>query len=146
MHTTRTAGMSERRPSATPLHLLVSVDGLAEKHDEVRAVPKAWDRALATLEALAPRRKELNLRLAVNQTVLDADGAAHYRPLRARLAALGVKNHLVVAYSESATYAVERDQERLLVTVERNAQQVLRIGIVVRRYLQQQQKNFHNKL
>jgi len=110
--TERVVEFAEGRDRRRPLHLLVSLDGVGAKHDEVRAVPRAWDRALATLEALAPRRRELNLRLAVNQTVLDEDGAAHYRPLRARLAELGVKNHLVVAYAESATYSVARGLDK----------------------------------
>lgn len=110
--TERIVALAEERDKRHPLHLLVSLDGVGAKHDEVRAVPRAWERAMATLEALAPRRRELNLRLAVNQTVLDEDGAAHYRPLRRELARLGVKNHLVVAYSESATYSVERGVEK----------------------------------
>lgn len=110
--TKRIIEFAEERDLRHPLHLLVSLDGVGAKHDEVRAVPQAWERAMATLEALAPRRRELNLRLAVNQTVLDEDGAAHYRPLRALLARIGVSNHLVVAYSESATYSVERDLDK----------------------------------
>jgi len=110
--TDRVVEFVEGRDRTRPLHLLVSLDGVGAKHDEVRAVPRAWDRALSTLEALAPRRRELNLRLAVNQTVLDEDGAAHYRPLRAKLAELGIKNHLVVAYAESATYAVARGLDK----------------------------------
>lgn len=110
--TDRIVDLAERRDRSRPLHVLVSLDGVGAKHDEVRAVPKAWERAMATLEALAPRRRELNLRLAVNQTVLDADGASHYRPLRDALRGLGIKNHLVIAYAESATYSVERDIDR----------------------------------
>ncbi len=110
--TERVIEFVERRDRVRPLHLLISLDGLRDKHDEVRAVPRAYDRTLATLEALAPRRKELNLKLAVNQTVLDEEGARQYRPLRAELERLGVRNHLVVAYAESATYSVERDQDK----------------------------------
>lgn len=110
--TERVIEFAEGRDLRQPLHLLVSLDGVGAKHDEIRAVPKAWERAMATLEALAPRRRELNLRLAVNQTVLDEAGAAHYRPLRSLLARIGIRNHLVVAYSESATYSVERDLDK----------------------------------
>lgn len=110
--TGRIVDLVERRDRAVPLQLLVSVDGVGAKHDEVRGVPESYGRALDTLRALAPRRSELNLTLAVNQTVLDAEGAAHYGPLRDAVGALGVPLHLVIAYRESATYSTERDLER----------------------------------
>lgn len=99
----------ERRPRRLPLQLLISVDGVADKHNQVRGNKKAWDFAMRTLTTLAPRREELNLSLAVNQTIVDAEGAEHYPMLRARLAELDIRTHVVMAYDQSATYSVERD-------------------------------------
>ena len=61
------------------------------------------------MSALAPRQRELNLRLAVNQTVVDAEGARHTGELRDRLRPLGVRNQVVIAYQASATYSLTRE-------------------------------------
>jgi len=109
--TDRVVRLAEERDRRVPLDLLVSIDGYGEKHDEVRGVKQSWRRAMETVRALAPRRRELNLRLAINQTIVDAEGVEHYRRLRDELAALDVKNQVVLAYDASATYSTERDLE-----------------------------------
>ncbi len=117
LHITTNAFLTERVldfvdewPDDAPLHLLVSLDGLEERHDEVRGVPRSYERAIATLHGLVERRPHKELRLAVNQTVIDAEGARGYRPLRRELVALGVPLHVVVAYRESATYSLDRNR------------------------------------
>jgi NADPH:quinone reductase-like Zn-dependent oxidoreductase len=62
-----------------------SVDGLESKHNEVRGRDTAWQTMVATLRALAPRRRELNLKIAVNQTYPLAEAAQAQRDLEARL-------------------------------------------------------------
>jgi MoaA/NifB/PqqE/SkfB family radical SAM enzyme len=106
--TDRIVSFCERRDRTLPLALLVSIDGVGKKHDEIRGRHDAWETSLATVRALAGRQEELNLRLAVNQTVLDADGARHYRRLREELRPLGVRNQVVIAYEASATYNLTR--------------------------------------
>jgi MoaA/NifB/PqqE/SkfB family radical SAM enzyme len=106
--TERIVSFCERRDRLVPLYLLVSLDGLEPKHNEVRGKPDAWRRTAATLAALAPRQRELGLRLAVNQTVVDGDGVEQYRALRSFLAPLAVRHQVVVAYAASATYNLER--------------------------------------
>lgn len=105
--TDRIVSFCEKRSKKVPLFLLLSMDGLKEKHNQVRGHGKAWDYAIKTLNALAPRRKELNIKLAVNQTIVDAEGAQQYRDLRAYLAPLGVRNNAIMAYDASATYSCE---------------------------------------
>lgn len=107
--TDRIVSFCQQREKSVPLHLLISVDGVEDKHNRVRGHDKAWDFALNTLRALAPRRKELRLRLAVNQTIVDAEGVEHYRRLRDLLKPLGVHNHIVMAYDASATYSLEQE-------------------------------------
>ena len=97
----------EQRARRVPLHLLVSVDGIGDKHNAVRGTSQAWSSVMETLNALAPRQEELGLHLAVNQTIVDAEGAEHYRQLRDVLAPLGVHNQMVMAYDVSATYSLE---------------------------------------
>lgn len=104
--TDRIVAFCEQRSRRRPLQLLVSVDGVGEKHDRVRNTPRAWERVMATVRAIAPRQRELNVRLAVNQTIVDAEGVEHYRRLRDELAPLGVRNNVVMAYDASATYAL----------------------------------------
>ena len=104
--TERIVEFCERRPHEVPLHVMISLDGLADRHDEIRGRAASFSRAMRTLEALAPRRSELRLTLSVNQTVLDGAGAREYRALRDRLRPLGLRNHVVVAYKESATYSL----------------------------------------
>jgi Fe-coproporphyrin III synthase len=107
--TDRIVAFCEQRDRRTPLELLISIDGVEAKHDEIRGRKHAWDQAFGTVSALAPRQRELNLRLAVNQTVVDAEGAQQYRELRDRLRPLGVRNQVVIAYQASATYSLTRE-------------------------------------
>jgi MoaA/NifB/PqqE/SkfB family radical SAM enzyme len=107
--TDRIVDFCERRPRTIPLKLLVSIDGVGDTHDAIRGHRGAFRAAMRTIEALAPRRKELRLSLAVNQTVVDAAGAAQYRELHAILAPLGIQNQVVVAYRASATYSIAQE-------------------------------------
>lgn len=100
----RVISFCENRDRSVPLQLLISVDGMADKHNLVRGHKGAWKMANNTLEALAPRRKELNLSLAVNQTIVDREGVEQYRELRDHLAPLKIHNQVVLAYDDSATY------------------------------------------
>ncbi|MBD3309264.1 radical SAM protein [candidate division KSB3 bacterium] len=102
--TKRIVDFCEQRDPQIPLYLLVSVDGMREKHNQVRGVETAWERAFQTLTALAPRQKQLHLTLAVNQTIVDAEGLEHYSRLREMLRPLGIQHHVVLAYDVSATY------------------------------------------
>ncbi|CAN5276957.1 radical SAM protein [soil metagenome] len=107
--TDRIVKFCEDREKDIPLNLLVSVDGMKEKHNHVRGKDTAWDSVMKTLHALAPRRKELRMSLAVNQTIVDADGAEQYRLLRDALKPLGIRNNMVMAYDASATYSLEKN-------------------------------------
>ena len=107
--TDRIVRFCETRDRRVPLQLLVSLDGEGEKHNQIRGRADAWEHAFGTVQALAPRQEELGLRLAVNQTILDAEGMRHYAKLRDRLRPLGVRNQVVIAYEASATYHLTRE-------------------------------------
>jgi MoaA/NifB/PqqE/SkfB family radical SAM enzyme len=97
----------ENRDKTLPLHLLFSIDGMREKHNHIRGRESAWDNVVQTLQSLAPHQKELRLNIAVNQTIVDTEGLAHYTLLRDFLRPLGIHNHVVMAYDVSATYNQE---------------------------------------
>lgn len=107
--TDRIVRFCEARNRSLPLELLVSIDGVGAKHNAVRGSDNAWNSVLETLRALAPRRRELGLRLGVNQTIVDAEGIEHYRRLREVLRPLEIHNNVVMAYGTSATYNLERN-------------------------------------
>ena len=109
--TDRIVQFCEKRRRDVPLSMLVSVDGMDEKHNHVRGHDKAWDFIVRTLNALAPRQKELRMSLSVNQTIVDAEGVEHYKRLREFLEPLGVRNNVVMAYDLSATYNLEEELE-----------------------------------
>ena len=107
--TDRIVNFCETRDQSLPLRLLVSVDGLAGKHNEVRGRETAWDSAIATLKTLAPRQRKLKLKLAVNQTIVDAQGAEQAAELREFLRPLNIRHHVVMAYDASATYSLKKE-------------------------------------
>lgn len=106
--TKRIMSFLEYRDKKLPLQLMISVDGFGEKHNEVRGHHLAWQRTSELIEWLAPRRKELNVDLSVNQTIVDNEGLDHYRQLRDFLKPFDVFNQVVIAYDESATYNLEQ--------------------------------------
>lgn len=107
--TERIVNYCENRDRRTPLQMLISVDGVSDKHNHVRGSSLAWESVIKTLHELAPRQDELKLRLGVNQTIVDAEGVHHYRRLRELLRPLGVFNNVVMAYDTSATYNLEKE-------------------------------------
>ncbi len=107
--TDRIVQFCEERNRDVPLSVLVSVDGMKDKHNTVRGHDKAWDFIVKTLESLAPRQKALRMSLAVNQTIVDAEGVEHYKRLRDFLKPLGIRNNVVMAYDVSATYNLEEE-------------------------------------
>lgn len=109
--TDRIVDFCNTRHRKTPLHLMISIDGTKDKHNQVRGTRKAWDYAMGTLHALAPRQKELGLHLSVNQTIVDAAGVDEYKRLRDILQPLNVRNHMVMAYDASATYSLDEETD-----------------------------------
>ncbi len=107
--TDRIVSYCEQRDRSVPLQMLVSIDGVGEKHNTVRGSSHAWNSVMDTIKVLAPRQKDLRLRLGVNQTIVDAEGADHYQKLKEVLRPFGVHNNVVMAYDMSATYNMEKN-------------------------------------
>ena len=105
----RLVELCETRDRSVPLHLMISLDGRRETHNEIRGHESAWRKAVETLERLAPRQRELRLRLAVNQTIVGFGGMQDYPKLHTMLEELRVRHHVVMAYETSATYNLTRN-------------------------------------
>jgi len=97
----------ETRNRKLPLYLLISVDGLEQSHDLIRGRKGSWDKVIATIEALSDRQQELNIHLAVNQTIVDDQGLRQYQELHDFLKPYGISNNPVLAYENSATYSID---------------------------------------
>ena len=107
--TERIVKFCEQRQKKNPLMVLISADGVGEKHNHIRGNSNAFSMITETIKALAPRRRELRLQLAVNQTIVDAEGVEHYRLLREYLKPYNIRNQMVMAYDVSATYNLDKD-------------------------------------
>jgi MoaA/NifB/PqqE/SkfB family radical SAM enzyme len=89
------------------LRFLVSLDGLAEEHDQSRGADATFDTALETVRRLTEVRRERGIDVAVNHTVISAKSIADHVELRARLEAMGVDVQSVLAYSDSSMYGLK---------------------------------------
>lgn len=107
--TDRIVEFCRQRTKRVPLDLLISIDGVGDKHNQIRGHSKAFDLCMETIRELAPHRRALRMRMAVNQTIVDAEGAEHYSRLRYLLRPYGIQNQVVMAYDVSATYNLQQD-------------------------------------
>ncbi len=118
----RVMKLCEEKGRKTKLILMFSLDGWGKRHDKIRlwsSDPKykgpatgedgsTFDVCLNLIKELSRRKKELNIEVCVNQTVVDEQGIIDYRLLRDHLREFGVFVQVVFAYDESATYHPER--------------------------------------
>jgi len=107
--TDRIVDLCNKRTRKIPLQVMVSIDGLKEKHNHIRGSSIAFSSAMKTIEELVKFKKQMNLDLAVNQTIVDEEGIEQYEMLRDKLKPLGVRHQMVMAYDSSATYSLERN-------------------------------------
>jgi MoaA/NifB/PqqE/SkfB family radical SAM enzyme len=85
------------------LRLMVSLDGLAAEHDRNRGAEVTFRKALDTIARL----RALKVHTSVNHTVISRASLSDAAPLRARLRALGIDVHTVLAYTDSAMYSIK---------------------------------------
>lgn len=90
------------------LRFMVSFDGLPDEHDRNRGRDVTFDTALESVRRLAELRPALGLEVSANHTVISPQSLADSEALNARLAALGVDVHSVLAYRDSAMYGAKR--------------------------------------
>jgi MoaA/NifB/PqqE/SkfB family radical SAM enzyme len=93
-------------PAPARLRFLVSLDGLPAEHDKNRGADVTFERALESVGRLLAFRRR-GVRVSVNHTVISERSLEDAPALRARFTSLGVDVQSVLAYSESATYAIK---------------------------------------
>jgi MoaA/NifB/PqqE/SkfB family radical SAM enzyme len=99
----------EGRKKDNHLYLLISLDGLGEKHDAIRRQHNSWKHTVETIKALVKRQQAMRIKLSVNQTIVSEEGLENYLQLRDYLKPLGIQNHIVIGYKKSALYSKNED-------------------------------------
>jgi MoaA/NifB/PqqE/SkfB family radical SAM enzyme len=89
------------------LRFLVSLDGLADEHDQSRGEDATFDTALETVRRLTEVRRERGIDVAVNHTVISGKSLDDHAELRSRLEAMDVDVQSVLAYAESSMYGLK---------------------------------------
>jgi MoaA/NifB/PqqE/SkfB family radical SAM enzyme len=93
------------------LHVMVSFDGMPSVHDASRGRKVSFERALASVDALA-RLRPLGVGVSVNHTIISRRSLRDHAPLAALMAERGVDTQWVLAYSASSMYAQPRRGKR----------------------------------
>jgi MoaA/NifB/PqqE/SkfB family radical SAM enzyme len=100
------------------VHVNVSIDDVGAKHDEVRGVQGAYEKALETVRGLVEMRERYGIHVGVNQAIVGEKSIAAYDDLRRILGELDVPVHPCVAYDSSSTIYSEDPTKQGVVDVE----------------------------
>jgi MoaA/NifB/PqqE/SkfB family radical SAM enzyme len=103
----RVAAFAEGFRAPYRLHIMVSLDGMAEVHDQSRGADVTFDLALETIERLATLRERRGVGVSVNHTVISPASLNDHPAIVERMRSLGVDAHSVLAYAESSMYAIK---------------------------------------
>jgi MoaA/NifB/PqqE/SkfB family radical SAM enzyme len=103
----RVAAFAEAFDAPYRLHIMVSLDGMAEVHDRSRGDEVTFALAMETVERLAALRERRGVGVSVNHTVISPASLDDHAAIEARLRPLGVDVHSVLAYAESSMYAIK---------------------------------------
>jgi Fe-coproporphyrin III synthase len=79
------------------IHLKISIDSVGAKHDQIRGVKGAYDRALQTVKELVKLREQTNFHLGVNQTIVAKEDIESYFQLQKILDEFKVPIYPVIA-------------------------------------------------
>ncbi len=100
--TNRIVETISRIKSLDKIHIKVSIDDIGVRHDEIRGVSGAYEKAMATVRALLDFRQR-GLHVGVNQGIVDAKSLASYEVLKGELSSLKVPLYASIAYDSSYT-------------------------------------------
>jgi len=114
------------------IHLKISIDAVGEKHDDIRGVQGAYQRAMDTLSGLARIRGSYGFYLGVDQTIIDSD-VRNMMDLREICNDMGVNLHQVIAYGETALYKSDEG----LSLLPRSGAEITTFGQFSKRQLEQ---------
>jgi Fe-coproporphyrin III synthase len=79
------------------IHIKVSIDDTGEKHDTIRGVPGAYEKALATVRGLCDIRERRGLHVGVNQAIVSGAEMDAYDRLKAVMDPLNVPVYPCIA-------------------------------------------------
>jgi MoaA/NifB/PqqE/SkfB family radical SAM enzyme len=104
--------------SKRKIHINVSVDDVGDKHDAVRGINGAYDKALLTIRRLVDLRDKHGIHVGVNQGIVGEKSVRAYDDLKAIMAEYGVPVHPCVAYDSSSTIYSEDPDKKESIDVE----------------------------
>ncbi|MBD3311254.1 MAG: radical SAM protein [Candidatus Magasanikbacteria bacterium] len=79
------------------IHIKISIDNVGEKHDKVRQIPGAYNKAMETVRMLSNVSKETGLHVGVNQVVVNESDIDSYFELKKILSEYNVPIYPVIA-------------------------------------------------
>jgi MoaA/NifB/PqqE/SkfB family radical SAM enzyme len=96
--TERIVRAMEKVKNPGKVHIKISIDNVGEKHDIIRGVPGAYDRAMETIDRLcALRARRPGFHVGVNQAIVDESEMGSYARLKKILDARKVPIYPVIA-------------------------------------------------
>lgn len=90
------------------IHIKISIDAIGKKHDNIRGISGAYEKAIKTVEKLAALKNEFGFYLGIDQTIVDTASFDDAYILRKTCRKLGIDLHQVIAYeNDVALYGLE---------------------------------------
>ncbi len=111
INTQRIVKSLETIKNVSKVHIKVSIDDVAEKHDLIRGVDGAYKKAIETVSELVKFRDRDGLHVGVNQAILDQNSMQSYDNLKNELKKYDVPVYASIAYDSSTTLYSESDNK-----------------------------------
>lgn len=91
------------------LHIKISIDAVGKKHDKIRGVTSAYQKAMKTVHELAKLKEKFNFYIAINQLILDESGFDDYWKLKKVCEKFNVPLQVAFAYTKVALYEEKKN-------------------------------------
>ena len=85
INTRRIIKSLETLSNVSKVHIKVSIDDIGEKHDDIRGVSGAYEKAIETVRELVKFRDNYGLHVGVNQAILNESSMQSYETLKSEL-------------------------------------------------------------
>lgn len=111
INTRRIIKSLETLNNVSKVHIKVSIDDIGEKHDDIRGVSGAYEKAIETVRELVKFRDNYGLHVGVNQAILNESSMQSYETLKSELKKYDVPVYASIAYDSSSTLYSESDEK-----------------------------------
>jgi len=91
------------------IHIKISIDSIGKKHDEIRGITNAYDKAMETVKRLVELRGKTHLHVGVNQTIVEEKEIDSYSKLKKILEPLKVPVYPVIATDTTGSLYNDED-------------------------------------